>query len=400
MDIAGFGRSRQYKVTAQDHAINAQCQVIKTSNNWQKDLPDCAEKASSSRNDIRLAALQSMNEILSEKYIGDDLESLIETIFDSLLTPITEPTARQEHDEALMVVCNLALNTYNLMEEQTYSFLNELMPKLPGMTGDQTARAFAIAFVTGFTLSNEERCESCLSRLLELIANKKKRTVKFEPECVVALINAVALLLSILSSTVAVGKLAPQIATAVDIALESKKAPVLSAVLDLLPIIYECIKEVEEYSEELQEQYQADASHFAAKYRNKIATLEDNVDKKQDKRDIRLKVAKITEFFDTNELTEDIILAEQSVCIEGARKVCIVDAIRKVTRHHFAHMMIQNPGIHDAIGVKLKVGSVRLSEKKKQKKETERERIVTKKERQMGLAKQRKLKEERREHMN
>ncbi|EAY19085.1 hypothetical protein TVAG_189760 [Trichomonas vaginalis G3] len=393
MDIAGFGRSRQYKITAQDHAIDDQSQVIKTADHWETDLPICAEKAASPRNEIRLAALKSMNEILSDTYIGEDLEPHIQPIFDSLLQPITEPVSRQEHDEALLVMCNLALNTYDLMQEAAFSFLNELMPNLPALTGDQTARAFAIAFVTGFSLPNAERCESVLARILELIANKKKRTVKFEPEVVVALINATALLLSILSSTVAVGKLAQNLADALDVALESKKSIILCAALDLIPIIYECIKEVEEFSDELKEQYNADSRHFAAKYRNKIENLEEKVDKKQDQKTIRTQVAKIIEFFDTNELTEEIMLADQSVTIEGARKVCIVDAIRKVTRHHFASQMTENTGIHDAIEFELKNQSLRLHEKKKQKKETERVRVVSKKERQMDMAKKRKMKE-------
>ena len=114
MDIAGFGRSRQYKITAQDHAIDDQSQVIKTADHWETDLPICAEKAASPRNEIRLAALKSMNEILSDTYIGEDLEPHIQPIFDSLLQPITEPVSRQEHDEALLVMCNLALNTYDL----------------------------------------------------------------------------------------------------------------------------------------------------------------------------------------------------------------------------------------------------------------------------------------------
>ena len=382
---------REYKNKLSEAGITEACKIVRDPNLWETALPECVDKANSPRADIRLAALKSMNEILSGKYIGPDLGELVQDIFGSLVGPITEPASQQEHDEALTVICNLALNSYRDMEEEAFTFLDEIMPTLPGTLTEQNYRFFAVAFVAGFTISSNEKCEAVLSRFLELIINKKKRGVTFEGETVAAIINGCSLLLSILPSTVCVGKLGATIAQAIDVAFSSQKLEVLLAALEALPIIYECIAECEHA--DLEEDYEADAGHFAAKYKNKILTLADRVEKKQDQKIIRTKVDDIIGYFNGDEITETVTLNEQDIELDGPRKVFISGAIRRVTGHHYALMMSQNIGIHNALGFELKATHHVLQQKKKVKKQTERERLQSTKERQMRLANERKKKD-------
>ena len=384
---------REYKKKISEAGIDEACKVVRDPSLWETALPELVEKAKSSRADIRYAALQSMNEILSGKFIGPDLGDLAQDIFDSLVEPITSPVSKAEHDEALAVICNLALNQYRDMEENSLTLLDEVMPTISSTTTERNFRFFAIAFATGFTISNNEKCEAVLSRFLELITNKKKRTVQFEPETIAEILGAVSLLLSILPSTVCVGSLAESIANAIDIALGSQKVEILSAALDVLPIIYECIDEVENSENPEEEEYSAKASHFANKYKNKIMNLSEKLEKKADQKAIASKVQSILEFFETGDLIETITINEQDIDMDGARKVKIIDAIRRVTKHHFATMISQNTGIHDSLGFTLKATHVVLTQKKKEKKQTSRERIESSKERKQKLANQRKMKE-------
>ena len=224
-----------------------------------------------------------------------------------------------------------------------------------------------------------------------MIINKKNRGVQFYGETVAAIINGCSLLLSILPSTVCVGKLGATIAQAIDVAFSSQKLEVLLAALEALPIIYECIAECEHA--DLEEDYEADAGHFAAKYKNKILTLADRVEKKQDQKIIRTKVDDIIGYFNGDEITETVTLNEQDIELDGPRKVFISGAIRRVTGHHYALMMSQNIGIHNALGFELKATHHVLQQKKKVKKQTERERLQSTKERQMRLANERKKKD-------
>jgi hypothetical protein len=390
--MAGIYR-REYKNKLSEAGIEEACRVVKDASDWETTLPEAIDRAQSKRADIRLAALQSFNYILSNKFIGPDLEELGHQIFEALLEPITSPVSKEEHDEALAALCNLALNQYRDMEEDSMDFLDKVMPTIAETPTERNFRFFAIAFASGFTISCNEKCEAVLSRFLELITNKKKRTVKFEPATIAEIIDAIALLLSILPSTVCVGRIGEQIASAIDIAFESRKFEILTAALDALPVIYECIDEAERTANPEEEEVSATAKHFVNRYKNKIVNLPEKLEKKSDQKAIASKVQSILEFFETGEIVETITLNEQEVDLDEARKITIIDAIRKVTRQHFSNMVSQNTGIHDALGFSLKATRIVLRQKKKVKKQTARERIESTKERQLKLAKDRKKKE-------
>jgi hypothetical protein len=384
---------REHKNKHNEAVIEEACKVVRNANEWETTLPEVIERAQSKRSEIRLASLQSYNHILSNKFIGPDLAELGDQIFETLVEPITSPVSKEEHDEALFALCNLALNQYRDMERNCIALLDRIMPTIAETPTERNFRFCALAFASGFTIPCNEKCEALLSRYLELIINKKKRTIEFEQETIAEMIKAVALMISILPSTVCIGPIGEQIQEAMDITLESQNAEILTAALDTLPVIYECIDEAESAANPEEEEESAGAKHFINRYKNKIVNLAEKVEKKSDQRAIETKVQSVLEFFETGEMVETMTLNEQEVQFDEARKITIIDAIKKVTRQHFSNMVSQNTGIHDALGFSLKATRIVLRKRRRTKKQAARERNESTKERQLQLEKDRKLKE-------
>ena len=59
----------------------------------------------------------------------------------ALHDPIMNKASREEHDEALAVMCNLSLNTFSEFEPYAQIFLDDILPTLPDLKEDENLNA-------------------------------------------------------------------------------------------------------------------------------------------------------------------------------------------------------------------------------------------------------------------
>ena len=116
---------REYKKKAADSALEEASEIVSDLDNWREVWPSLIEKVNSSRIELRVSSLQSMNKILTARYIQfEEIEPFLEDTMSALHDPIMNKASREEHDEALGVMCNLSLNTFAQFEPYAQIFLD------------------------------------------------------------------------------------------------------------------------------------------------------------------------------------------------------------------------------------------------------------------------------------
>ena len=373
---------REYKNKLSEAGIDEACRVITNASQWRTTIPLLVEKANNERADIRLAALQSMNEILTDKYIGKELDEYKIDFFDAIMKLIIDPISKPEHDEALGVMCNLALSLADGFEDQTNEFIDEIMPTISATTAQNSFRLFTVAFTAGMSITNNETLERILCAFIDLLLNKKQRKVEFESETIAELINGCAFLLSVLPEETFTESLEQDLERAIDIAFSSQKVDVLLASLNVLPVVYECM-----------ENSGIPVSRFVEKYKSKVMSINGKLDRKTDQKLVSSKAQQIRDIIVNGKMSETIVVEEQDVDLDGAKTLTIIAALRRITKHHFLAVLSQNTRIHQSLGIELEATNVVLMQKKKDKKNTVRERVLSTKDREMKLANQRRIKE-------
>ena len=114
------------------------------------------------------------------------------------------------------------------------------------------------------------------------------------------------------------------------------------------------------------------ANHFAEKYKNKIVRIAEKVSKKEDKSMLEDEIDDLMNFFTDHKITETIIIDEQPIELTNLSEIFFIDAVRKLTKSNFAHVLSQNKFIHSKLDIKLKPVHIAILHKKNEKKDGER----------------------------
>lgn len=394
---------REYKKKPADSALEEASEIVSDLDNWEEVWPSLIEKVASSRIELRVSALQSMNKILTARYIEySEIEPFLEDTLNCLHNPIMSRASREEHDEALTVLCNLSLNTFAEFEPYVHIFLDDIIPTLPDMTEEESFRFFAIAFVVSISVSHQDLCMKVFRSLHGLMTNKKSRTTEFTEQMISSCIKSIGLLISTFPDEVVADTIYSDLTALIDLAVSNQKPLVILAAIDLIPIIYEAILTVESQNQTEEAVNAIKSKQFASKYKSKISDLGSDLSKKADQKTVKSRVKEVTDLLSNIAVrdgtlmegaSESIVLNSQEVEIFGVRNCLILSAIRRITKVHFQQQMSENLEIRDFFGFKLLTSDHALRLKKKNKGEIMKNRVQTKKEREMEINKKRRQKE-------
>lgn len=173
--------------------------------------------------------------------------------------------------------------------------------------------------------------------------------------------------------------------------------------LDLFLVVHECLVERQE---ELHVSQSASnkVSNFMSHFRpfiesiHRRANLEGGNKGKNKAREksLRSKIADVLRCVDgISKRTIDLAFNEQRVAIEGARKVVVADAVKRVTQKNFLSHLQANIALQSDLGFSLVSNQSAVKLMKRFKPEIKQERVMSKKEREMDRMKKRKMKEDR-----
>lgn len=395
---------REYKIKAEDLAIKEESKINKDLKGWRELMPTITEKLSSDVSNIRLAAIRTLNYQITGQFLGEELEPFVDELIEGLEYCIDQKFSRIEHDEALSAVCNMCLQRMNDFEPCAMVILNNLMPDLPNLEAEYVFRMFAIAFLTAFGITSQDTCMRVLNRFLELLKNKKGRNVEFTPNMIREGLAAINIMLSAFPTHICTKTVLKDIDLVLEKAMSSSKPKVLMTALETVLIVSDSLKKYEEEmlvrddDEEL-DSVVAEVKVFINKYRGKMTQIHLQVEKKADQKDVRSKCDELERIIDGEEAdVVDIVLNNQQVHIEGARFICLANAIKRISQQHFLQQMSENPMVHEVLGYEwLQTRQVAKVLKKKYKEDIKQDRAQTKKENQRAIAKKRKNKTERME---
>ena len=383
---------REYKRTVTAVALEEASQIVNIDDEdeeWDNYLPACMDKVNSHRPVVRVAGLLSLVELFSREYRGNSpsISSIMNEVMSAISDSITSPQRRDEYESALIVVCLLALNSFSRFESFSPVFINDVLPTLPEITREHSLAFFALAFIVSFGVKSKVTCLQVFDQYVELMLNKKSRSVEFTTDVIVEIARGLKLMLSVFPSSVAAVTHREVIERVIDQLLSSTNPNVLVAGVNLIPVVYESIvQELEDPAEH---------SLFVGKYQGKVKDLPLQVTKKADQKTVR-NASSIVEGYLDGELLEDkLTLNSQIVPIEGPRHLTFVEAIRRVTKTHFQEQMCTNVNVHTSLGFELMSNHVALRMKKKFKKEVTQERGESKRDREQDIAKKRRQKDQR-----
>lgn len=394
---------REYKIKAEDLAIREESKIDKDLKNWREMMPTIIEKLSSDISDIRLAAIRTLNYQITGQFLGENLEPFVDQLIEGLEYCIDQKFSRIEHDDALAAICNLCLQRMNDFESCAMVVLNNLMPDLPNLEAEYVFRLFSLAFLTSFGITSQEICMRVLTRFMDLLRNKKGRNVEFTPNMIKECLGGINIMLSAFPCHICTKTVLKDLDTILDKCMSSSKPKVLMASLETILIVNDSLKKYEEEmlvrdeGDEL-DAVVAEAKIFINKYRGKMTQIHQQVEKKADVKDVKSKCDEIERMIDgESDDTLDIVLNNQQVHIEGARHICLVNAIKRISQQHFQQQMSDNPMVHEMLGYELLTRQTATVLKKKYKEDIKHDRAQTKKENQRAIAKKRRNKTERME---
>lgn len=184
--------------------------------------------------------------------------------------------------------------------------------------------------------------------------------------------------------------------------------------LDLFLVVYECILERHEelhisQSDEQSSSMILKARDFISHFRPNIETLINRANfsggnkgkNKTKEKSLRQKIAFVLRCVDgCSKQTMDLAFNEQRVSIEGARKVFLAEAVKRVTQKNFLSHLQANPALQKELGFSLVSNQNAIKLKKLYKTDIKQDRVLSKKEREMDRMKKRKMKETRNQDFN
>ena len=391
---------REYKVKAEDAAIEAESRVQRDLAQWKDIIPNALEKMSSSVGDIRVAALRTIIYQTTGQFLGPEIKDLASDLIDQINTIIEENASREEHDIAIFAACTICLQLLDQFDPYAMVILNDLMPQLADFDSECVLRFFGIGFLATFGTQDETR-KRVLTRFIQVLMNKKARGVDFSPAMTMEAVDAVAMMLSALPADTCMEMLG-DIEALIDRCMASEKAKVILSGLELVLVLWDAMKEFEgvmrAQDEKEAAKFIAEEKRFIGKYSGKMGQLPGQVSKKNHQKEVRAKCTEVERVLnDEDECTLELVLDSQQVVIEGGRKLCLTGAVKRVTQHHFAQQMASNPGLHEIFEFELMSREAALRAKKKLKDEMKSDRQMTKKERQQDRSKKRRQKTQRTE---
>ena len=386
---------REYKVKAEDAAIEAESRVERDLARWDAIVPAALEKMSSSIGDIRVAALRTIVYQMTGQYLGSAIDDLASDLIDQINTIIEENSSREEHDIAIFAACSICLQLLDNFEPYAMVILNDQMPQLADCENECLLRFFGIGFMTAFGTQDETR-KRVLTRFIQLLMNKKARGVDFSPAMTMEAVDAVALILSVVPVDMCMEML-EDIEALIDRCMASEKAKVILSGLELVLVLWDAMKEFEGVmradDEKEAAKFLGEEKRFIGKYSGKMGQLPGQVSKKNHQKEVRAKCTEVEKVLNGEEqCTLELVLDSQQVVIEGARNLCLTSAVKRVTQHHFAQQMSSNSGLHAIFRFELMSRHAALRMKKQLKDEMRSDRQMTKKERQQDRSKKRRQK--------
>ena len=384
---------REYKRKAEDAALEEAADISYDITNWWETWPSLIEKAKSSRIELRVSALQAMNKILTQRYIKfERFEEFLDDTYDALQASIMNYASREEHDEALLVICHMSLNFFTLFEPTTQMFLDSIMPNLNRSENDEAMRFFTAGFLLSFSVTHKDLCVRAMNLFFKLMINKQTRATQFSHETIIECLSAITLLTASLPEDVVVEEFMPNYQKLLDLFFEKKNPQVLLAMIKLIPILQEALStyEIQVANDKEAENKSKD---FLMKYKAKLFSLGEDQLKKADKKSIKSSVKDIVAILEGRPVEESLTLLNQDITISGIRKNYILNAIRRITTVHFQNQMSENVNIHELFEYHLVSAKYALRRKNEMKGEIQHQRVVSKKEREMAITKQRRKKD-------
>lgn len=234
------------------------------------------------------------------------------------------------------------------------------------------------------------------------------------------LIQGATLIASALPAEAAAEDLIDELTTVISICIgnENEKEDVsldpLLAIdgLDLFLVLYECLYErhqelhisMNELDISSSDSAQLLKMHdFISHFRPLIETLPLRVNtnvggnkgkNKAKEKALRLKVSDVLRCVDgCSKRQLDLAFNAQHVTIEGARRVILAEAVKRVTQKNFLSHLQSNPALQSDLGFSLVSNQTAVKLIKRFKSEIKQERVASKKEREMDRMKKRKMKE-------
>ncbi|OHT09190.1 hypothetical protein TRFO_22018 [Tritrichomonas foetus] len=341
---------------------------------------------SSPKADIRNSALRHLNDILLKNYLGEKINGHIDPLVASLRDIyINDKSSKSEIDLSLNIFCILSLHSFNEFRESALILKRDLMP-----TGNHPC-PFPLAFVSCFSLSDEE----IVDNLIQSINNLK--TVNQD------LIRSITILVSFAPENF-VYEISENIFQIIQNNLtKNVRAPIVTAILDLFLCTFDALQNchmrkssIEEQNSDAIDNDRNVAIDFANKCRQFIENVEKSIQKKADQKTIRSQSAETLRIVDgTSEKTFDFAFGVQHVTIKGSRKVFVLNTIKKIAQKNFLNHLAENIYLQEMLGFTLLKQEDAVKMEKRFKSEISSKHMMTKKERELAISKQRKQKEER-----
>jgi hypothetical protein len=383
-----------------DVAIDQESQIRIRRDECEEDLPLALDRLCCSIREMRTGCLHALAVFFAGQFRGDAIEPYLNDIIKQLSLIISDPFSPTEHDEALTLTCLLCQQRFSAFDPFTRVVVGTLLPRLGRVAQDETLEYFASAFLAAFGTDSDDFRVTVISRLAQLLTNKKARTVEFTPTMTAELLSSLSLVLAAAPPPVAAIQFFAEIQDILASALSASKLKILLAALDLVSVVYESMKfvekmiEVEGFDGELP----MPLIQFCNAYVGRFMTLPGLMVKKVHQRAVTWRCQVIIKTFDGAPTSSELVLNSQLVTITGARPATLIGAIRRVTQDHFAEQMCDNPLIHDMLGIDLMTRFQALKRIRENKSAIQQDRVITRRQREKAISKARKKKAKREEY--
>ncbi|OHT07241.1 hypothetical protein TRFO_24644 [Tritrichomonas foetus] len=377
------------------HKYEVDEDAISDANNWEKYLPGLIEDLQSTRYESHISSMKTLKHILGTVFPGAEaLEPYLDDLTTSLTEIINNYTVPEEHQIACDTFCIVALSAGEDFELYASTLLAEITPSLHQLTEEEKDRLFLIGFIGAFIIHTSITKQDIINSLTGFLLGKGE----FSDEVMVKGLHSLSILMSSVDIEIFEHNY-DKIIRIINEQLNSSTYEVLCAVLELIAVTFDYLRELDDVPASDADEEPHNASDFVNEYRQKVTGISRGLKlKKTDQKSLQKKATHVDSLFDGEEIvTEDLILNQQSVVFEGKRKLTLLKALREVSTVHFECQMARNPVVHEFFAYRLRSTDEVAREKKRNAWQNKRDRVANTKDRERDRDKKRKQKEMRAE---
>ena len=347
-------------------------------------FPILIDKMGSSAQDIRVAAMMELNFQVSAQFLGPKIDPFLNEFVEKLTESINA-TVRYEHDEAIGAACNLCLQRLVRFERYATVILNDLITRLSSCR--LQFEFFGTAFLTVFGVENETMRQRVLGTFIDLLAkdSSSKR---------VEVLRALNIILSGFPPHTC-AHLIDELTVVVDRCFESSNGNQIFVALETLLIVQDSLDhyvESQRISADTGDEVTTKMQQFISKYVDNLTQIHLEIQAKAERKQVKAKCEETKRLLDGQNHERKLLLNGQHVKICGARHICLVNAIERVTRKNFQEQMSRNTLIHELFGVQVRPVVQAVKKEPEVKQAVKTERTMTKKDREKERMKKRRQK--------